>query len=209
MQIGAYQCRSNWYYQVPNQANKYCRLWIDSKISKGALQQRPLGETGKSDSERLYVLMPSIIIPSYSSIGRLWIDLKIARGAPPQRPLKRNRKIRWTWVDWCLGSSYQVSAQSDKNCRLWIDFNISRGVPPQRPLGENRKIRDWATMRINVSYYYAKFQLSRPRNKVKIDIEDFKRRASWEEIAKSATGGLCAPLSSIILQSFNSVGHVI
>ena len=42
--------------------------------------------------------------------------------------------------------------------------------------------------------------------------EDFKRRAHsapWEKVAKSGTERLCAPMSSIILKSFNSVGHVI
>ena len=33
-------------------------------------------------------------------------------------------------ADWSLVPSYQVSAQSDKNCRLLIDSNISRGAPP-------------------------------------------------------------------------------
>ena len=33
--------------------------------------------------------------------------------------------------------------------------------------------------------------------------------APWEEIEKSRTERLCAPMSSIILQSFNLVGHII
>ena len=58
-------------YQVSAQSNKYCRLWIDYKISVGAPQQRLLGKLGKSDSEELCGLMSCIILPSSSLIG--WI----------------------------------------------------------------------------------------------------------------------------------------
>ena len=44
--------------------------------------------------------------------------------------------------------------------------------------------------------------------KKEIEIENFKERAPWEEIAKSGTERICAPISSITPQSFNLVGHV-
>ena len=44
-------------------------------------------------------------------------------------------------------------------------MKISRGAPSQRPLRGNRTIRDLATVRIDVLYHSAKFQLGRPRNK--------------------------------------------
>ena len=56
-------------YQVPAQSDDYCRLWIDLKISRGAPPQRLLGEFEKSDTKRLCVLTPIIILRSFSLIG--------------------------------------------------------------------------------------------------------------------------------------------
>ena len=71
-------------------------------------------------------------------------------------------------------NKFQLNRIKTVGCESISKFQDARRH--SAPLGGNRKIRDWATMRINVLCHYAKFQLSRPRNK-EIEIEYFKRRA--------------------------------
>ena len=135
----------------------------------------------------------------------------------------RPRKIQKFWApplhlknpahndcaDWCLVSSNQLSAQSDKYCRLWIDLKISRCGSPQRPMRENRNIQLQTIVRIDDLCHPTKFQHNRIRTAGCESIWRFQEARLWEEIAKSGTERICAPMASIILPTFNLVGHVI
>ena len=115
------------------------------------------------------IVRTDVLLSSYKASAQSaespdpWNDLNFSRGhsrSTPGKMEKWSTPLQCHWensknqacndcADWCLVSSYQISAQSDTYCSLWIDLKFSRGAPHRAP-GRNRKIRLRTIVRINV-----------------------------------------------------------
>ena len=83
-------------------------------------------------------------------------------------------------ADRCLILSYQVSAQSDKNCKLSIGLNISRCAPPGRKL-KNPASSDFADWLIIL----LRFRSIGPRRSDEKQFEILEVDVPWAGIEKS------------------------
>ena len=115
---------------------------------------------------------------------------------------------------WYHPTKFRLNRIRTVGCESIWRFQEARtyGAPP-RGVGESdtERFADWVLAQsLNRR---TRFQLNRIRTVGSESIWKFQEArphsASWEEIAKSETERLCAPMSFIILQSFNLVGHVI
>ena len=105
-----------------------------------------------------------------------------------QTALQGENSARCDCSDWCLVSSYQVLAQSDKICRLKIDSNISRSAPPQHHRGKSKNPAT-SELQTDVKYHSTQFQLNRPRTVGCESVWIFQEARSLREIEKSEKSG--------------------
>ena len=137
-------CESIWRLQQPRPRSAHggnrkigrrASVWTDVLYDPAKFQLNRVRTVGwdsiwwlQEAFVRLYGLMSIIILPSLRSIEwELWAvnrfeDSKVrSPTAPPGR--KSKNPVPSDCADWCLISSYQVSAQSDKICRTRESFH--------------------------------------------------------------------------------------